>query len=116
MKSTIHKVILVLIFIVLSSLSCVSAPLQGVLFTHTSQHIYGKSSGSQIGDARIEKRGESCSWTGLIVLHPVYYGRGGSISEAMKDGNIEKIAVVDRRSMTILPYIFQQECVVVYGE
>lgn len=97
------------------STACVSSPYQGLLFTYTSHHIYGKQQGSQISSAQVLKKGESCAWSGLL-LREVFYGSGRSFQDAMKEAGITKVAVVDRKSLTILPGIVYMECVQVFGE
>lgn len=96
--------------------SCISSPLQGALFTNTSQHIYGKTVGNQVGAGKVLRRGESCSWSALL-LADIFYGAGYSMTEAMEAEQIHKVAVVDYRSIAILGgVIFHMECIEVYGE
>ena len=95
--------------------NCISTPMPGLIFSNSNQHVQNLSSGNKIGDGRVMKRGESCSWGGLGSLG-YYFGSGGSIKEAMARGGIKKIAVVDRKSIAILGILFFQECVVVWGE
>ncbi len=96
--------------------SCVSSPVQGILFTGTEQHVY-MTGGSQIGSGQILKRGQSCSFGSyLFGFFLVFYGAGGSTADAMTNGGITKIGSVDRSSLSILGPIFYRECVVVWGE
>ncbi len=101
--------------LVFGALGCISSPYQGILFTHSSHHVYGKQQGSQIGSANIVRKGESCSWGGFL-LAPFYYGTGPSLREAMESAGISKLAVTDRRSLSILPGFVFLECVQVFGE
>ncbi|MCB1189098.1 MAG: hypothetical protein H7A23_22810 [Leptospiraceae bacterium] len=97
--------------------ACISSPTQSVLFTYTDQHMYGLSHGNQIGSGSVSKFGKSCSFSSwFLYLHVFYYGGGGSIEEAVQDGGIKNIAVVDRESLSILGPIFYRECVVVWGD
>jgi len=105
----------ILIALLTTFCGCTSAPVGGLIFTYSSQHVYGKSAGGQIGPGRAIKQGQSCSWSAAFV-YLVYYGGGGSIGEAMKDGEISRIATVDRKSLNILLDLVQRECVVVTGE
>ncbi|MCT8333775.1 TRL-like family protein [Leptospira sp. 85282-16] len=96
--------------------NCVTTPLPGYYFTYTTQHINGDATGNMITSAKLEKNGKSCSFSGFIVNF-FFYGPGNSIEEASQHANIQKIAVIDRESLTILPFgIFYRECVIVWGE
>lgn len=106
--------IVLLVLSLLSIPGCLSAPLQGGLFTFTNQHVYG-THGSQIGSAQVDKKGESCSWS-ILFIRDIFYGTGRNVSEAMTEGGITKIAVVDRKSLSILGPLFYMECMEVYGE
>lgn len=110
----IAKIISIAILL-FACMSCISAPEQGALFTYTTQHVYGLSPGGQVTSAKIEKRGQDCSY-GILILNYFYYGGGASIRRAMDEAGITKIGVVDRSSISILGYLFYRECVVVFGE
>lgn len=96
--------------------NCVTTPLPGYLFAYTTQHLNGDATGNMVTSAKLEKTGKSCSFSGIVVNF-FFYGSGNSIEEATQHGNIQKIAVIDRESLTILPFgIFYRECVIVWGE
>ncbi|MCE9500148.1 MAG: TRL-like family protein [Leptospira sp.] len=89
----------------------------GILFSVTGQHIEHRSAGSQLSSAKVLKSGESCSMSSwLFDIFLLYYGSGGSIAEAKLNGKINKIAVIDRKSLQILGPVFYRECVIVWGE
>lgn len=67
-----------------------------------------------ITSANIVKRSESCSYS-LAYINYIFYGDGGSPSEAMFKSDIKKIAVIDRSSLSVLG-IMARECVVIWGE
>ena len=48
----------------------------------------------------------------------IHDSEDGTIEAAMKDGGITKVAIVDRKSIYVLPIytIYAKECVIVYGE
>ncbi|GBF50028.1 TRL-like family protein [Leptospira ryugenii] len=95
--------------------NCLSAPMQSLLFTSTSQNVNGDVTGNQITSARILKSGKSCASSGLLI-NLFYYGSGNSIEEAAKNAGITKIALVDRDSFNVLYNLFYKECVIVWGE
>ncbi|MCW7491932.1 TRL-like family protein [Leptospira sp. 2 VSF19] len=104
--------ILSLLFVI----NCVTTPIPGYYFTYTTQHLNGDATGNMVTSAKLEKSGKSCSFSGFVV-NLFFYGAGNSIEEASQHANIQKIAVVDRESLTILPFgIFYRECVIVWGE
>lgn len=114
----VRKSALSLLLISLFSIvNCTSSPMPGALFSKTSQHIYGVSSGgSQVRSNRVVRSGKSCSIGSWFLLAYAYYGGGGSVEEAMKDGGISRIAVIDRESLCLFYGLFFQECTVVWGE
>ena len=81
----------------------------------TSQHVYGFSNQSSLSSVKIEKSGESCSYSSILVS-AFFYGPGNSIEEAKKKAGITKIAVVDRSSMSIVGPFLYEECTIVWGE
>ena len=81
----------------------------------TEQHVGNRTTGSGLTDASIVKKGEACSWSALY-LNYVWWGPGESVEDAKKDGNITKVAVIDRSSLNVLGYLFFRDCVVVWGE
>ncbi|TGK08759.1 TRL-like family protein [Leptospira fletcheri] len=93
---------------------CASTPLPALIFNSSEHHV----SGSPITgptDVKILKSGKSCS--NYSILNWLFYSGGeGSIEEAMKDGKITKVAVVDKSAFSILSFIFSRECVLVFGE
>ncbi|TGK18979.1 TRL-like family protein [Leptospira fluminis] len=93
---------------------CASTPLPALIFNSSEHHV----SGSPITgptDAKILKSGKSCS--NYSILNWLFYSGGeGSIEEAMKDGKITRIAIVDKSAFSILSVVFSRECVVVFGE
>ncbi len=99
----------------LLGISCISSPYQGLLFTGTSHHLVSPGRGNEIGSAQILKEGKSCAWSGLFLVE-LAYGTGNSIREAMEDGKITKVAIVDRTSLSILPGVVYRECILVFGE
>lgn len=104
-------------FVLCLVISCgTTSPNQGWVLQMSSQHIPGLN-GTTIGNAKLEKRGESCSIS-ILPLNIFYYGHGRSVQKAMQDAGIKKIAVIDYQTFSILPYfgIFSQDCVVVWGE
>ncbi|TGM72867.1 hypothetical protein EHR01_16715 [Leptospira mtsangambouensis] len=110
------KYLLLSIFSLALFTNCVTTPLPAYLFSNTTQHLNGDAVGNMVTSAKVEKSGKSCSLSGLSV-NIFYYGAGNSIEEAAQYAGIKKIAVVDRESLTILPFgLFYRECVVVWGE
>jgi hypothetical protein len=104
-----------LLLILLITINCVSSPTASWLFTNTDQHIYDRSHGTTITSAKVEKMGKSCSMSGFLI-NIFYYGGGGSIEEAKYHGKIKKIATIDRSSLTVLPFLYHRECIIVWGE
>jgi len=96
-------------------IGCISSPYQGLFVTNSSHHVYGKQVGTQLSSANVEKMVESCSSSNSIA-HNFYYGQGEDTTKLLKDNGISKIAVIDRRSVSILSIFFYQECVQIYGE
>lgn len=105
----------VLILVLINSISCITSPYQGLLATNTSHHTYSSQNGSTLTSAKIEKMVESCS-DGNPLLFLFNYGKGESIPSLMKTAGMTKIALVDRRSVSIFTFFFYQECVQIYGE
>ncbi len=117
------KIISTILFIIIAGLSfgaCVSSTTPalggGSLITVTTQHVYGYGQGAQISSAKVDKTGESCSFSSGFLVDLFYYGSGGSIEEAKKRAGISKIAVVDRSSINIIGRIFYMDCIIVWGE
>jgi hypothetical protein len=106
---------IILILSILLVFSCISSPMQSLLFTNTTQHVNGDVSGNQITSAKILKSGKSCAVSGVII-NIFYFGSGNSIEEAAKNAGITKIALVDRDSVNVLYNLFYKECVIVWGE
>ena len=103
------------LFVLLTS--CISSPMPGLLYTNTTQHVYGSSpGGAKTNGNLILRTGESCSVGSVILINLIFYGSGGNVEEAMKSGGIQKVSVIDRRSRIVLGGLFYQECVVVWGE
>lgn len=110
------KYLLLSIFCLAFFSNCVTTPLPAYLFANTTQHLNGDATGNMITSAKVEKSGKSCSLSGYAV-NIFFYGAGNSIEEASQHANIKKIAVIDRESLTILPFgLFYRECVIVWGE
>ncbi len=109
-----RKLLLILILPVGLLAGCISSPLQGWLVTYTANHSPQLDKGS-ISSASITKKGESCSW-GSYLWNAFYYGGGGNVKEAADSAGIKKVAVVDRRSFSMLFHFVYRECVLVYGE
>lgn len=96
-------------------MSCISSPYQGIIVTNTSYHSYGKQNGSQITSAKVVKMVESCSG-GNLFSWAFYYGQGEDIAKKMKEVGMTKVALIDRRAVSIGTIFFFQECVQIYGE
>jgi hypothetical protein len=111
----IIKFYLLMILGLANYISCITSPYQGLLATNTSYHIYSSQNGSTLTSAKIEKMVESCS-DGNPLLFLFNYGKGESIPDLMKSAGMTKIALVDRRSVSIFTFFFYQECVQIYGE
>ncbi len=100
--------------IFLFSLFSCSTPFPSLLGL-TSQHVYGFSNQSSLSSGKIEKSGESCSYSSIFVTG-LFYGKGNSVEEARKKAGITKIAVIDRSSLNIVGPFFYEECTIVWGE
>ncbi|MCC6276205.1 MAG: hypothetical protein IT569_10140 [Leptospiraceae bacterium] len=111
------KVLIILITVLLIALNanCISTAVPGGFMNLTTQHVYTNNPGGQLSSAKVVKSGESCSMT-FFPIFPFFYGGGGSIEEAKKEAGITKVAVVDRKSVSVLGPLFTKECVVVWGE
>jgi TRL-like protein family len=104
---------LLITFSLLNS-NCVSSP--GSSFFGVSKHHLSAISKNSITSNQILKVGESCSYSSHFGnLFMIYYGVGGSVHEAVEKAGITKIAVIDRSSMVIFPFYYE-DCVLVYGE
>ncbi|TGN19003.1 TRL domain-containing protein [Leptospira idonii] len=110
------KKLIALVIILISASYCISTPHPGALVTYTSQHVLDKQRGSLLGTGKVEKMGESCSYSSWILMTFFYFGGGASIQDATKEAGISRIAVVDRSSLAILGPVFYRECVQVWGE
>lgn len=109
--------LLLIVSIVIFLPSCTSSPMPGLLFTKTTQHVYGVSaSGSQVRSNSILRMGKSCSVGSWFFLAYFYYGGGGSIEEASQSAGIKKVSVIDRESLSLIYGLYFQECTVVWGE
>ncbi|MDF3818616.1 TRL domain-containing protein [Leptospira sp. 96542] len=95
--------------------NCVSSPFPSAVFLNTTQHVMGDTKGLVLTSAKIQKSGKSCSMSGFLT-NIFYYGNGNSIEDAMKNGEITKISLIDRNSLSILGFLFYRECIVVWGE
>ncbi len=107
-----------LLFILAGTLiltNCISSPLQGVLFTGTEFNHKGYDTSNKIGPGRVIKRGESCAYN-TSLLFGLFFSSDPSLKNAMDDGGITKIAVIDRSSIGVLLNIFARDCIVVWGE
>ncbi|MCC5814446.1 MAG: hypothetical protein JJT78_06800 [Leptospira sp.] len=106
-----------MVLVFLSVFQCTTAPMPGLLFNRTKQHIYGTShSGNQISSNQVLRSGKSCSYSSWFLLALFYYGGGGGVEEASKNGGIQKVAIIDRESTSYAFGFFYQECTVVWGE
>lgn len=95
--------------------ACLStSPLPGLLLTDTAQSFNGTGRG-QLGPGRIRKVGRSCNY-GVFPLLFYFTFNQASLESAMEDGDITRIAVVDRSTFSILLGFFTKECIVVHGE
>lgn len=94
---------------------CQSGPYPAFLYQYSTQHTTGDSTGTNLTSAKIVKFGKSCSVSGYIINF-FYYGAGNSIEEATRNGNIQKVALIDRESLSIFGALFYRECIVVWGE
>ena len=104
-----------MIALALLTAQCISSPMQGVLVTSTEHTVHDRNTGNLIGNGAVEKRGESCSY-GSVLLFPFFYGGGKSLEEAMKQGGISEIAIVDHSSLVVIGgLVFHRECIIVWG-
>ena len=95
-------------------LNCVSSP--GAAFFGATKHHLSAGNKNSIASNQILKVGESCSYSSYFgSLFFLYYGVGGGINEAAEKAGITRIAVIDRSSMTIFPFYYE-DCILVYGE
>ncbi len=118
------KKITLYLFIVLLLFNC-STPLPSLLLNITEEHVYGISQGNTLGPAKVEAQGESCTYS-IIILSAFTTLPGRSISKAVEDGKIGRIASIDYKTVTILPILgalistfiipFNMDCVIVTGE
>ncbi|PJZ54612.1 TRL domain-containing protein [Leptospira adleri] len=108
-------IISISIFIVaMTASNCASSLYPTYLFHNEEYHVSGNSIAGP-GDAKILKQGRSCNV--YSIFSALFYAGGeGSVAEAMKDGNITKVAVIDKSSEGFLAYLYSKECVIVYGE
>ncbi|WP_061235715.1 TRL domain-containing protein [Leptospira weilii] len=113
MKKFISLIVISLAAFVVSN--CATSIFPAAIFNSSSYHVSGNPTGGPT-DVKILKSGKSCNHYSLFLLWFYYSGGEGSIAEAMKDGQITKVAVVDKDTFGILGPIFSRECVVVYGE
>ncbi|XDD42455.1 TRL domain-containing protein [Leptospira sp. WS60.C2] len=95
--------------------NCQSGPFPAFLYQYSTQHTTGDSTGNNLTSAKIVKFGKSCSMSGYII-NVFFYGAGNSIEEAARNGKIQKVAVVDRESLSILGFLFYRECIIAWGE
>ncbi|MDV6236506.1 TRL domain-containing protein [Leptospira ellisii] len=112
MKKTINLIVIALVAFVFSN--CASSIYPAFIFNSSEYHVSGGPTAGPT-DAKILKSGKSCNNYSLFN-YLFYSGGEGSITEAMKNGQITKVAVVDKSTFGILGPIFSQECVVVFGE
>lgn len=109
------KISLLIIIIALLFANC-TAPMKGLLFHVTEQHVYSYG-GSQVNSGKIEKSGKSCSYSSQwLFVWLFFYGAGGSADQARKNGGLKSVSVIDRSSINILLGLFHGECTVVWGE
>ncbi|WP_082280901.1 TRL domain-containing protein [Leptospira kirschneri] len=113
MKKFISLIVISLAAFVVSN--CATSIFPAAIFNSSSYHVSGNSTGGPT-DVKIVKSGKSCNHYSIFILWSYYSGGEGSIAEAMKDGQITKVATVDKSTFGILGPIFSKECVVVYGE
>ncbi|MCG6146916.1 hypothetical protein EHQ96_04970 [Leptospira levettii] len=106
---------LLIIFLLSFFTHCQSGPFPAFIYQYSTQHMIGDTTGNNLTSAKIVKFGKSCSLSGYIINF-FYYGAGNSIEEAARNGNIQKVALVDRESLSILGVLFYRECIVVWGE
>lgn len=100
--------------IIFSFINCLSTPV--VAFFGKTKHHISAGNKNTITSNRILKVGESCSYSSYFgYLFLLYYGVGGSIDEAREKAGITKIALIDRSSMSIFPFYYE-DCILVYGE
>lgn len=109
------RINLIILAITLAFLTSCSTVIPSVIFNGTTQHVYTNTPGGQLTSAKVEKSGQSCSFT-FFPAYLFFYGVGGGIEEAKKEGGISKVAVVDRKSASLFGVIFNRECVMVWGE
>ncbi|MCP5497047.1 MAG: TRL-like family protein [Leptospiraceae bacterium] len=95
--------------------SCISTIAPGILFNSTTEHVFMPGTVNQIGNGRIIKKGESCSYNSILFA-PFYNGKLASLEAAMKTSGIKQIGVVDYRSFNILGPIYYVHCIIVWGE
>ncbi|RHX77744.1 TRL domain-containing protein [Leptospira yasudae] len=112
MKKFINLAIISIATLVLSN--CATSVFPALIFNSSSYHESGTPTQGPT-DAKIVKSGKSCN--NYSLLNYLFYAGGeGSIADAMKDGQIKKVAVIDKSTLGILGPVFSRECVVVFGE
>jgi len=105
-----------LIFACAAFSGCTNVPLNGAIYTESTASIHSRSGGSVIGPGAIERRGESCSWsTVLLGIAYVWYGDGHSVQAAKEQARITNVAVIDYSSTNVLGPLYYRNCVVVWG-
>lgn len=109
------RINLILMTIAMAFFTNCSTVVPSAIFNGTTQHVYTNTPGGQLTSAKVVKSGQSCSFT-FFPAYLFFYGIGGGIEDAKKDGGISKVAVVDRKSTSFLGPIFNRECVQVWGE
>lgn len=94
--------------IVLVHCSCSTGPVSGLLFTKTQY----AGEFNPANDVKFVKEGSSCQHQilGLVTL-----GSSGAGKTAMNAG-IQKVALVDHSTLSILHIVYSQYCTHVYGE
>ncbi|TGL78713.1 TRL domain-containing protein [Leptospira yasudae] len=112
MKKIINLAIISVAILAISN--CATSVFPALLFNSSGYHESGTPVEGPT-DAKILKSGKSCN--NYSLLNYLFYSGGeGSIADAMKNGGITKVAVVDKSTFGILGPVFSQECVVVFGE
>ncbi|HMV42085.1 MAG TPA: TRL domain-containing protein [Leptospiraceae bacterium] len=108
------RIYILFLLAILFLTSCITSP--GAAMFGATKHHLSAGNKNTITSNQILKVGESCSYSSHFGnLFILYYGVGGSINEAMDKAGITKIAVIDRSSMSIYPFYYE-DCVLVYGE
>ncbi|EQA37900.1 TRL-like family protein [Leptospira inadai serovar Lyme str. 10] len=105
-----------LFFIILSFTlwNCASSPFPALFYNSSEYHASGVMD-SGPSDAKILKSGKSCGFNSIFTW--LFYSNGeGNLEEAVKNGNITKVVLVDKSTFSILGIIIARNCVIVYGE